>query len=85
MAAEDRRHQMEEKTYAVFTAASVNAMAESARLSPIPHDAAVSLGEDASYRLRQVVMVCLYTIIQYVSVSYIILHQAWDELLKCKF
>ncbi|XP_059154981.1 uncharacterized protein LOC131940397 isoform X2 [Physella acuta] len=56
MAAEDRRHQMEEKTYAVFTAASVNAMAESARLSPIPHDAAVSLGEDASYRLRQVVM-----------------------------
>ncbi|KAH9505191.1 TAF6-like RNA polymerase II p300/CBP-associated factor-associated factor 65 kDa subunit 6L [Bulinus truncatus] len=56
MASEDRPHLMEEKTYAVFTSASVNAMAESARFSPIPHEAAVALGEDASYRVRQVVM-----------------------------
>ncbi|KAH9505189.1 TAF6-like RNA polymerase II p300/CBP-associated factor-associated factor 65 kDa subunit 6L [Bulinus truncatus] len=56
MASEDRPHLMEEKTYAVFTSASVNAMAESARLSPISHEAAVALGEDASYRVRQVVM-----------------------------
>ncbi|CAL1527524.1 unnamed protein product [Lymnaea stagnalis] len=56
MASDDRRHLMEEKTYAVFTSASINAIAESARMSPIPHDAAVSLGEDASYRVRQVIM-----------------------------
>ncbi|KAK0042289.1 TAF6-like RNA polymerase II p300/CBP-associated factor-associated factor 65 kDa subunit 6L [Biomphalaria pfeifferi] len=56
MTSEERRHQMEEKTYAVFTAASINTMAESAQLSPIPHEAAVVLGEDASYQVRQVVM-----------------------------
>ena len=48
---------MEEKTYAVLTADSINAVAESSGLSPIPHDAASALGEDASYRMRQVVMV----------------------------
>ena len=48
---------MEEKTFAVFTADSVNAMAEAAGMSPVPHDAAAALGEDASYRMRQVIMV----------------------------
>ncbi|XP_005101899.1 TAF6-like RNA polymerase II p300/CBP-associated factor-associated factor 65 kDa subunit 6L [Aplysia californica] len=47
---------MEEKTYAVFTAESVNAMAEKAGMSPVPHEAAAALGEDASYRMRQVIM-----------------------------
>ncbi|BFZ07215.1 hypothetical protein BsWGS_10253 [Bradybaena similaris] len=56
MAADDRRHQAEEKTYAVFSADSIRVMAESVGLSSIPHDAAVALGEDASYRMRQVIM-----------------------------
>ena len=51
---------MEEKTYAVLTAESVNAMAESSGMSPLPQEAASALGEDASYRIRQVVMVSVY-------------------------
>lgn len=59
MASDDRRHQTEEKTYAVFSADSIKMMADSVGLSSIPHDAAVALGEDASYRMRQVIMVSI--------------------------
>ena len=58
MSSDDRRHVMEEKTFAVLTAESINAMAESAGLQPVPHEAAAALGEDVSYRMRQLVMVC---------------------------
>ena len=58
MSSDDRRHLMEEKTFAVFTAESINTMAESAGHQPIPHEAAAALGEDVSYRMRQLVMVC---------------------------
>ncbi|GFO48170.1 taf6-like RNA polymerase ii p300/cbp-associated factor-associated factor 65 kda subunit 6l [Plakobranchus ocellatus] len=56
MSSDDRRHLMEEKTFAVVTAESINVMAESAGHQPIPHEAAAALGEDVSYRMRQLVM-----------------------------
>ncbi|GFR65017.1 TAF6-like RNA polymerase II, p300/CBP-associated factor (PCAF)-associated factor [Elysia marginata] len=56
MSSGDRRHLMEEKTFAVITAESINAMAESAGHQPIPREVAAALGEDVSYRMRQLVM-----------------------------
>ena len=57
---------MEEKTFAVLTAEAVNAMAEASGMSPIPQDAAAALGEAASYRMRQIIMVCF----QFVLILY---------------
>lgn len=59
MASDDRRHQAEEKTYAVFSSHSINTMAESVGLPPVNPEAAATLGEDASYRIRQVINVSL--------------------------
>lgn len=47
---------MEEKQFAILTKESVRLMAEAAGHTNLPEDVALLLGEDVSYRLREITM-----------------------------
>lgn len=54
---------MEANIFAVITKESVSLMAEAAGFTLIPDDVATLLGEDISYRLREMTMVMASTLL----------------------
>ena len=48
---------VDEKRYAIVTKESIRMVAEASGISDLPDDVAAVLGEDVSYRLREITMV----------------------------
>lgn len=57
MTEKDEKRVFEEKRYAIITKESIKLIAEAAGYSDLPDDVAGLLGEDVSYRLREVTQV----------------------------
>ena len=65
MAEERRLVSSDEKKYAILTKESIKTMAEAAGHADIPETVTGSLGEDVSYRLREITQVNTYALTVY--------------------